>query len=266
MHATWNALAKSIDDQVVGFTLLLITAGSLSLPIALWLPAPAPASWPYLFTSTALHTVYIALLLNGYRVGELNQVYPIARGTAPLVVAVLAVWVADERLDAYRIGGVVLVAAGLISLARLRQAWARRQLAALAFAFGTGLMIATYSLVDGLGVRRAGNVGSYATWLMATEALPIAGYVLLRERDRLRAGWSATWRPAGVGGVLSLSAYAIVLWAQSRAALTAVAALRETGVVVATVIGAVAFGESFGRRRMFAATLVAAGAALLNLG
>lgn len=266
LHATWNALAKSIGDQVVGFMLMLVAAGGLSLAIALWLPAPASASWPHLGASMALHTAYIGLLLNGYRVGELNQVYPIARGTAPLVVAVLAVSVAGERLGGYRIGGVVLVAAGLISLARVRAAWAERQLKALAFAFGTGLSIAAYSVVDGLGVRRAGNVGSYITWVVIAEALPLVVYVLLRHRDRVRRAWSTTWRPAFAGGVLSLVTYGIVLWAQSRGGLTAVAALRETGVVAATVIGALVFGESFGRRRIVAAALVAAGAALLNLG
>lgn len=270
LHATWNALAKSIDDQVIGFTLLLATAGVVSLLIALWLPglpAPARASWPYLGASVALHSVYSGLLLNGYRVGELNQVYPIARGTAPLVVAVLAVPLADERLGVVRAAGVLLVAGGLISLAHLRRAWTERRFAALAFAFGTGLAIALYSVIDGLGVRRADDVWSYITWLTAADAVPIVMYVLLtrHHRRRLRTAWRATWRPAVVGGGISLGAYTIVLWAQTRGALTAVAALRECGVIVATVIGVVAFGESFGRRRIIAAALVATGAALLNL-
>jgi drug/metabolite transporter (DMT)-like permease len=266
LHATWNALAKSVKDQLVGFVILELSAGIVALAAATFLPAPAVAAWPYLGASLALHTAYAAFLLNSYRVGELNQVYPLARGASPLVVAVLAVPLAGERLGLVRAIGVVVVGGGLISLAQLRGWWAAGRPPAVALAFVTGLLIASYTVIDGLGVRRAGTALGYAAWLMVADAVPLSLYAVIRRPARVWEGWGSAWRAASVGGLLSVGAYTIVLWAQTRGALAAVAALRETGVIVAAVIGTALFGEHFGRRRMVAAGLVAVGVVLLNLG
>jgi drug/metabolite transporter (DMT)-like permease len=265
LHAVWNALAKSVKDQLVGFMALELAAGAVALGAVPFLPAPAVGAWPYLVASLGLHTGYQAFLLNSYRVGEFNQVYPIARGTAPLVVAVVAIPAAGERLQPVQLVGLAAVAGGLFSLASLRTWWADGRPPALAFAVATGLLIATYSVVDGLGVRHSGSPLGYAAWLMAAEALPVPLYALARQPERVRASWSATWPRAGLGGLLSLIAYSIVLWAQTRGALGAVAALRETGVLVAAVIGSLLFGEAFGRTRTIAAAAVAGGVVLLNL-
>src|SRR5439155_2746226 len=147
---------------------------------ALFVPGPGVAALPYLGVSVAAHTAYQALLLNSYRVGEFNQVYPIARGTAPLVVTLLAVPFAHEAVHGLQAAGVIAVAGGLVLLADLRVWWATGRPPALALAFATGLLIASYSLVDGLGVRRAHSAVGYASWLMAAEALPIPLYAVLR--------------------------------------------------------------------------------------
>jgi len=273
LHATWNALAKSVKDHLVGFVALNLGAGTVCLLVVPFVDAPARRAWPFLALSVVVHVGYQALLLQSYRVGDFNQVYPIARGTAPLLVALLAVPLADERLGAAQLAGVVAIGSGLISLAHLRD-WLAAGSArarpgpppALAFAFATGLLITAYSLVDGLGVRRAESTLGYAAWLVLIESVSIPAYGLLRERARVRRAWRSTWRVAGLGGLLSVTAYAIVLWAQTRGALAAVTALRETGVIVAAVIGTVVFHERFGRRRLVAAVLVAAGVVLLNLG
>jgi drug/metabolite transporter (DMT)-like permease len=265
LHATWNALTKAVDDHLVGFVALNVGAGAVCLLVVPFVDAPARDAWPYLALSVVVHVAYQALLLQSYRVGDLSQVYPIARGTAPLLVALLAIPLADEALGAFELAGVVAIGGGLISLAHVRD-WLRSERPpALAYAFATGLLITAYSMIDGLGVRRAESALGYAAWLVLLESLSIPAFALLRERPRLRRSWQATWRLAVLGGVLSVTAYAIVLWAQTRGALAAVTALRETGVIVAAVIGAVVFHEHFGRRRVVAAVLVAAGVVLLNV-
>jgi len=264
LHAVWNAMAKSVKDHLVGFVALELAAGALCLALLPVVPAPARAAWPYLAASAVLHVAYATFLLQSYRVGDLNQVYPIARGTAPMVVAVLAVPSAHEHLGALQLAGVLAVGVGLVSLANVREWMTTGRPPTLVFAFTTGLLIAAYSVIDGLGVRRAGNAMGYAVWLILAEALPIPLYAFLAHRDRLRAAWSTTWLRAGSGGLLSFAAYAIVLWAQTRGSLAAVAALRETGVIAAAGIGTLFFGEQFGRRRIVAAALVAAGVALIK--
>jgi drug/metabolite transporter (DMT)-like permease len=269
LHATWNALAKSVPDHLVGFVVLDLATGALALAGTPFVDFPARGAWPYIGVSLVLHTAYQAFLLTGYRLGDLNQVYPIARGTAPLVVAVVAVPAAGERLGAAAIVGLLAVAGGLIGLAGIHRAAtaedAARQRRAVAFAFATGLVIAGYSVVDGLGVRRSGGPIGYALWVMVADALPLPLYALARHRDRVRAAWRLTWRPTALGGAMALVAYGIVLWAQTRGALAAVAALRETSVVAAAIIGARVFGESLGRRRVVAATVVTPGVVLLNV-
>ena len=265
LHATWNALAKAVKDHLVGFVALNVGAGAVCLLIVPFVTAPARRAWPFLALSVVIHVAYQVMLLQSYRVGDLSQVYPVARGTAPLLVAVLAVPLADERLGAVQLGGVIAIAAGLISLAQLR-AWRESgRPPALAFAFATGLLITGYSMVDGLGVRQADSALGYAAWLVLIESMSIPAYAVLTQRARVRRTWSTTWKLAGLGGVLSVTAYAIVLWAQTRGALAAVTALRETGVIVAAVIGTVVFHEHFGRRRLVAAALVAGGVVLLNV-
>jgi drug/metabolite transporter (DMT)-like permease len=264
LHAVWNAMAKSVKDHLVGFAALELAAGALCLALLPVVPSPARAAWPYLAVSAVLHVAYATFLLQSYRVGDLNQVYPIARGTAPMVVAVLAVPFAHEHLGALQLAGVLAVGIGLVSLANVREWMTTGRPPTLLFAFTTGLLIAAYSVVDGLGVRRAGNAMGYAVWLILAEAVPIPLYTVLVHRDRLRRAWSTTWLRAGTGGILSFSAYAIVLWAQTRGSLAAVAALRETGVIAAAAIGTLFFGEKFGRRRIVAAALVAAGVALIK--
>jgi drug/metabolite transporter (DMT)-like permease len=263
LHAVWNALAKSVEDQLVGFAILDLAAGLVALAVVPFVAPPAAAAWPFMAVSVVLHTGYQGFLLSGYRVGDLNQVYPIARGTAPLAVAVIAVPAAGERLGALSLVGLLAVAGGLIGLAGVRSTGEGRG-PAVGFAFATGLLIGAYTVVDGLGVRRAGGAAGYAAWLLVADALPVPAYALACRADRLRAAWASTWRRASLGGALSLAAYGIVLWAQTRGALAAVAALRETSVILAALIGATVFGEGFGRRRVVAAAIVATGVALLN--
>jgi drug/metabolite transporter (DMT)-like permease len=264
LHAMWNALAHGIGDQLVGFALIGVSVTLGGAVIVLVSPAPASASWAYLGGSVALHVAYNLLLMRSYRLGEFSQVYPVARGTSPLLVALAATFV-GEQLGAVRLLGVVVISAGLGTLVFVGGVPTRAARPALAAAVLTGVTIAAYTTLDGLGVRNAGSVAGYTGWLFLLQGpwLPVVAVVLRRgqlwrqARPHLLAGLA--------GGLLSLAAYGLVLWAQTRGALAPIAALRETSVIVGAIIGTVVFGERFGRWRIAATVLVAAGVILVTL-
>lgn len=266
LHATWNALAHAIRDQVVGFTLIGATYAVASAAVVPFVTAPAAASRPFLLGSVAVHALYNLLLVLAYRLGDFGQVYPLARGTSPLVVAAVSVGLLGERLTAVQLGAVALISAGLGSLVLAGGSPRRGGRAAVLAAVATGLAIATYTVLDGVGVRRAGSVAGYASWLFLLQGpvVPLVALAVRRRRllDQLRPHAAV----GAASGLLSLAAYGLVLWAQTRGALAAVAALRETSVVFGAAIGALVFHERFGRARLLAAVLVAAGIGLLDLG
>jgi uncharacterized membrane protein len=264
LHASWNALLKDGQDRLVMVVLLDLTAmvlAALLLPLATW---PARASWALLGLSVLLHTGYKVLLMQSYQVGDLNQVYPLARGTAPLLVAVVAGLFLGERLGPWQLAGLVGVCGGLVLLLeRGRAARHRRPMVGLALA--TGVAIAAYTITDGLGVRRSGTDLGYVAWLFLLGGLAIPLYTLATRRHRLAARVRGRLGVGVAAGALSLTAYGLVIWAQRRGALAVVAALRETSVLVAALIGTLVFSERFGRRRVLAATCISAGIVLLNL-
>ncbi len=265
LHAVWNALAHAIDDQLVGFALIgvAVTVGAAGIVLAS--PAPAKACWLFLGVSAVLHVAYNLLLMRCYRLGEFGQVYPLARGTSPLLVALGAAIFVGEQLSLVRLMGVVIISVGLGTLVFAGGVPTRAARPAIAAAVLTGAAIAAYTTVDGLGVRSAGTVAGYAGWLFLLQGpvLPLAalaarrGLLWRQVRPHLLAGLA--------GGGLSLAAYALVLWAQTRGALAPIAALRESSVIVGAVIGAVLFGERFGRWRVAATILVAGGVVLITL-
>jgi len=264
-HAVWNALAHAVSDKVTMAALMGAWSALLAVPLVLLAPLPATAAWPYIIASALLHVGYNGLLLLSYRLGEFSQVYPVARGTSPWLVGIAGALVAGDRLSPLGWAGVAVVSAGLMSLVfsgGYRPT--RTDVPALAAALGTGVAIASYTVVDGLGVRQAGGALSYAAWLFLLEG----GLTLLAALP-LRRGHlpvRGTWRTGAACAALSILAYGLVLWAQTQGALAAVAALRETGVIAGAIIGALFFRESFGRGRVIGAVVVAAGIGLINLG
>ncbi|MEV7081571.1 DMT family transporter [Streptomyces sp. NPDC093516] len=262
-HAVWNALAHKITDKLAGFA--LISGGGLVIGLALtpFAAFPAAAAWPYLLSSAVIHIAYYALLMTSFRLGDFGQAYPLARGTAPLVVTVLAALLADEVPDARAAAGIALTCAGLTGVALWGLRGHRPDRAAIGAALATGLTIAAYTVVDGLGVRASGSSLGYIAWLMAVQGTVLPAYVLWRRRG----GTVAALRPFAAlgltGAALSVAAYALVLWAQTRAPLAPVAALRESSVVVGAVIGAVCFKERFGGPRIAAAGLLVVGIGLM---
>jgi drug/metabolite transporter (DMT)-like permease len=264
VHAIWNAIAHGIKDQAVAFGLIGVGTAVAAVPVIALSARPSPASWPYLATSVVIHMLYCLLLMRSYQYGEFGQVYPIARGTSPLVVTVLAAAFAHERPSAAEAGGVLVVSAGLAILAFGGRRIRSGRTAVLAAA-GTGLTIAAYTTVDGIGVRAAHSPAGYAGWLMLLQSIGIGVITFLMRRREIVRQPRAILLSGLAAGVLSLLAYGLVLWAQTRGAIAGVAALRETSVIFGAIIGTVFFKEPFGRTRVAAAITVAAGIVLLGM-
>jgi len=261
-HAVWNAIAHGIRDQTLAFALIGVGGIAIGIPLVVVAAMPRSNCWPYLLGSVVIHVFYNLLLMRCYRLGEFSQVYPLARGTSPLVVTILAAIFIHEHLALPQIAGVLVVSAGLATLVL---AGRRPGRAAFLAAVGTGLTIAAYTTVDGVGVRLSGSPVGYIGWLMVLESLCVPMFALVRRRDVLLKQPKRILLAGLAAGALSVLAYGLVLWAQTRGALAPIAALRETSVIFGAIIGTLIFREPFGRTRIAATVLVAGGIILLNL-
>jgi drug/metabolite transporter (DMT)-like permease len=264
-HASWNAIAHGIKDQLVSFTLISGGGAAIGMVTALFVPLPAAGAWPYLIASALLHVGYYALLMRSFTLGDFGQMYPIARGTAPLVVTVLAAVFLHEVPDGWQLLGVAVACAGLTGLALwgIRGKGARPHWPALLAAGATGLSIALYTVVDGVGVRASGTPLGYIAWLMILEGLAIPAYALWTRRAALLPQLRPYATRGLLGAALSVAAYALVLWAQTKAPLAPIAALRESSIIVGAAIGALFFKERFGGPRIAAAGLMVVGIGLM---
>jgi len=264
MHATWNAVVKRAADPLVMQARIVGISALCALPFAIALPFPGLATWGWIVAGTIVHGLYFTILVEAYRVGDFSHVYPIARGSGPLLVAGFGALVLGETMAGFRYAGVALISLGIFSLALTAQGGADRR--ALPYALAVGASIASYTLIDAMGVRSGPEPYGFIAWLLVLSALPICAMALWRRglAGALRAAKPQAGRALFAGVICGL-AYGMVLWAYSQGTLAAIAALRETSVVFAALIGAVLFGEKFGRARILAAALVAVGAAILNL-
>lgn len=280
-HASWNAIAHGIRDQLLAFTLVGGGGAVCGLALLPFAPLPAADAWPYLLASAAIHVVYQLLLMRSFRLGDFGQMYPIARGTAPLVVSVAAAIFVGERPDHWQAAGIALASAGLVGVALWgikgsrhadteeggqdggENGGAAPQWLALTAAIATGLSIAAYTVVDGLGVRASGSAPGYIAWLMILEGFAIPAYALAIRRGALLRQLRPVAARGLLGGLLSVSAYGLVLWAQTQAELAPIAALRESSIIVGAAIGTLFFKERFGGPRIAAAGLMVAGIGLM---
>lgn len=263
MHASWNALLRSGADRLKFIALMSAACAVIALPAALLLPLPDPASWPYLAASAAVQIGYCLLLVRSYRDGHLAQVYPIARGTAPLLVTLGALLVAQEQPTPIGLLGVALVSAGIIAIAFGRL---RPDLTTTASALATGAAIAAYMLIDGLGVRLSGHAISYAAWQAVLQGAPMPFVFFALRRAWPTAPLDLQLGRIVVGAAISVVAYGVVLWAMSLSPMGQVSALRETSILFAAVIGAIFLKEPLSPRGLAGAAMIAAGAVALSVG
>ena len=265
LHAVWNAMVKGGTDKLVSMTAVTVGQGLFGVAVLPFATLPGAASWPFLLASVGLHVGYQVFLLQAYRVGDLTQVYPIARGIAPLIVAAVSVLVLGVTLQPLELLGVLVIASGIFSLGLVRRADGLKNRKAAVFAAITGAFIAGYSLNDGTGARIAGTaLGFYGVSALGN-ALAFSALVTARRPAILRQTARA-WRVVLIGGGASYVAYAIVVHAFTLAPIALVSALRETSIVFALVIGVTTLGERLDLGKVVSTMITFGGAALLRLG
>ena len=265
MHALWNALVKVDGDRLMAMAVIMGLTAALSPVLIVLSPPIAAESWKFLLLSAALNNLYFFLLIESYRVGDLSHAYPLARGSAPLLVALGSAMFAGERLGPWGIAGVLLVSAGIMSLVAGGRFDPHIRRRAIGFPLATGAMIAAYTVVDGIGVRMSGSPGGYIGWLFALFAIPIVLVAVATRRTEAIAFLRTRWRPAGLAAIFNFGSYGLAIFALSLGTMAHVSALRETSVIIAAFIGTVVLKEPFGRVRIAAAILVAAGVATIHV-
>lgn len=262
LHASWNVVVKRGDDTARMSVLVATTAAAISAAGIVFVEAPAPASWPFAAGSVALQVVYWVAIANAYRIADMSQAYPLMRGTAPLLVAMVSITAFGDVLTTTAWAGVSLVSAGIaaMTLGGGRGGDARGVVVALA----TAVVIAAYTIVDGIGVRRSGSPIGYTLWIFLLTAVPLLGWELSRDPRRSLAFARSNLGLGLFGGFGTLASYGIALWAMAQAPVAVVAALRETSILFGTVIAVVVLKERVDRRRLAAVGLIALGAAVLR--
>lgn len=240
-------------------TLMMIAVTCVTAITLVFVPWPNAASWPYVIASAIIHTGYNLSLVRTYRSGDLGQTYPVSRGSSPVLVALGAAVFAHETLNVPSCIGIALVSGGILSLAfqgkKIRSDF-------LPAAFTTGVLIGAYTVVDGIGVRLSGNSLAYATsmFLLWSITMPAIYYAM---HGKPPAYTTAQTMMALAGGIVSILAYGIVIWAMQYDAMGVVSALRETSVVYAAIIGRLFLKETLSVRRITSCLAIALGAACL---
>ncbi len=292
LHASWNALVKSSTDKALDTVLIHLVGSVIALPLVLWLGWPQPESWPFIATSVTIHIAYYLLLTGAYKNGDLGLTYPLMRGTAPLLVALASVATLGEHLSLAGWLGVLGVSVGVLVLglpgkrvftsslggleggagaeahaAHLAEIKLRNK--AIAFALANAVIIAIYTVVDAKGARASGNALQYVVSLFLLDGWPFAVIVLARrgrsQWPQVRSYAIQRWPLALGGAVASLGSYGIALWAMTQAPVATVAALRETSVLFAALLGAWLLKEKFTRRRVLGTLTIVAGVMALRL-
>ncbi len=274
LHAGWNALVKSAGDKTADTALVHFMGALVALPFALVVGLPQAASLPYIAASLFIHIGYYIALSGAYRHGDLGLTYPIMRGTAPLLVALGSATVLGEAPSPAAWAGIVGITLGVALVGLARPGEALHHGKALRYAFANAAIIAAYTFVDGLGVRReqaaGGEVMRYVLWLFVLDGLPYPLLVLWQRgaagRRQMAQYARRRWPLAAMGGAASIGSYAIALWAMTRAPVASVAALRETSVLFASLIGTLLLKERFGWQRAAGTVVIVAGVVMLRLG
>ena len=270
LHALWNSLVKSASDKFLSSAVVALWCGVAAVVAALVLPRPAAVAFPFIVASAIIHIVYFMLVGQLYRSADLSVAYPIMRGLAPLIAAVIALATLGEAPGPIASLGVAALVAGVLAMGASGFAHGRINRPTILVALANSAVIAIYSVIDGQGARLSGAGSAFAfaynSWADALTALSYLPIILFLRGRAVVATFAQDWRRGLIGGLAAFFGYAIVIWAMTRAPIAAVAALRETSVVFAAIIGVVALGEPFHRQRAIAVLVILAGIILLRIG
>jgi len=263
LHASWNAMIKGGGDVLHDTAGIVVGAMLITAPFLLVVPFPVAAAWPFIAASVTVHLAYYWLMISAYKAGELSLVYPLMRGVAPLITAVAGVAALGEMPAPVAWFGMLLISAGVFALSYRALGHAPSRVA-IGFALANAAVIALYTLLDGKGARVSGNPWSYIVWLFVLDGIPFSLWMLANRRATFIASLRSRGRRALVGGGLSAGAYAISVWAMTKAPVALVASLRETSVLFATVIGARLLHERLSLRRWGGVVAVVLGVVALK--
>ncbi len=264
LHAGWNALVKSSSDKALDTALIHLLGSIVAIPLVLLAGWPTPAAWPFLAASLVIHIAYYTALTGAYKHGDLGLTYPLMRGTAPLLVALSATFTLGETLSPLAWVGVLGISAGVLTLGLSQHAFEAPK--AVRFALANAVIIAIYTVVDALGVRASGNALQYVATLFLLDGWPFALIVFLRRRGAVLPYARKRWPLALGGAIASLGSYGIALWAMTQAPVATVAALRETSVLFAVLLGVWLLRETFTTRRLLGTCAIVGGVMALRLG
>lgn len=263
LHASWNAVVKGGDDTLLTTVLVTASAALLAIIGLPFLPSPARESWPFIAMSTTLQVGYFVLVARTYALADMSLAYPLMRGTAPLLVAVASmVWI-GESLSAPVWLAIGIICAGILSMVGGIRCGTNK--AGILLALANAVVIAGYTLIDGIGVRQSGSPAAYTLWIFLLTGVALVTWTVVTRRAAFRAYTGRNWRRGVIGGIGTISSYGLALWAMNAAPVAVVAALRETSILFGTAISAVLLQEKVGRVRFIGACIIASGAILLRL-
>jgi drug/metabolite transporter (DMT)-like permease len=263
LHAVWNAIIKGAHDSTLALGIISLAHAVIGAVMVVYFLPPLKESWPYIAASTIIHFFYYTFLLTSYRFGDLSHVYPISRGVAPVLVTLGAQFFTGEVLPWAGWLGVIIVSIG-VSFPTFFAKRGTKNPKAVWAAIATGCVIASYSVVDGIGVRLSGSPLGYIGWLFMLEFL-VAGFIFLLRRNGIRSIQTRIWSVGILGGIFSAAAYGLAIYAKSIAPLGAVSAVRESSVVFAGLIGVIWLKERPWKIRIFSAIIVATGVIILAM-
>jgi drug/metabolite transporter (DMT)-like permease len=270
LHALWNSLVKSASDKFLSSAVVALWCGVAAVVAALVLPRPAAVAFPFIVASAIIHIVYFMLVGQLYRSADLSVAYPIMRGLAPLIAAVIALATLGEAPGPIASLGVAALVAGVLAMGASGFAHGRINRPTILVALANSAVIAIYSVIDGQGARLSGAGAPFAfaynSWADALTALSYFPIILFLRGRAVVATFAQDWRRGLIGGLAAFFGYAIVVWAMTRAPIAAVAALRETSVLFAAIIGVAVLGEPFHAQRAIAVLVILAGVILLRVG
>ncbi|OCW25993.1 EamA family transporter [Pseudomonas sp. S3E12] len=263
LHATWNAVVKGGDNKLLTTCMIASIASLIAATVIPFLELPAKESWPFIGASVILQVVYFVLVASTYRIADMSQTYPIMRGTAPLLVATASVGLLSESLSSFAWLGIAIICIGILSMAAAPSIGQRK---GMLLALVNAAVIAGYTLIDGVGVRKSGAPAAYTLWIFLLTGLALAVWAFAVRRREFCRYLARHWRPGVIGGFGTVVSYGLALWAMTAAPIATVSALRETSILFGVVISALVLKERLTRRRIMAACIIAGGAMVLRLG
>ena len=264
LHAGWNSVVRMGLDRFSTILLLALVQAAIAIPILPFVTQPATESWIWILAAAALHTGYKIFLVRAYAHADLSQAYPLARGSAPLIVAVWSVLFLGVTFTPGSVAAILAISLGILLMAAKGSSsgWMRGQ--AMFWVLGTASFTAGYTLVDGVGARIAGTSSGFILWMVTGDAIGMTAYAVLTRGRTAFPALLPAWKTGIAAGAMSLGSYWIAVWAFTQAPIALVAALRESSILFATIIAAFALGERVNRWRWISACFIACGVALMK--